>query len=175
MNVRVALPSFALLMGNYPLGTPEQVKNLIGGGLNDESIRDTCAARMSRALNYSGYPLHMHDPGLYVVRGKDHKWYALRMQELKAWIANKFGAPGLISAVHGGHTASRDVFTGKPGIIAFDIIFGLNRDPRTAAPLQTRALGHLDLWDGKTFTHETETNQDYFAIASKVVLWIAPA
>jgi hypothetical protein len=102
----VALPSFALLMTNYPLGTPKQVKDLIGGGLNDDSIQDTCAARMSRAPNYSGYALPMHDPGLYVVRGKDHKWYALRMQELKAWITTRFGAPKLTSPSPGGHTRS---------------------------------------------------------------------
>jgi hypothetical protein len=67
------------------------------------------------------------------------------------------------------------VFAGKVGIIAFDIRFGNNHDPRTGARLNERALGHLDLWDGTTFTHEPEANQDYFAIASKVVLWITPA
>ena len=48
------LPSFALLVQNYPKGSVQQIKKLIGGGLIDDSIQDTCAARMSRALNYSG-------------------------------------------------------------------------------------------------------------------------
>ncbi len=53
----------------------------------------------------------------------------------------------------------------------FDINFGLNED------LKTRALGHVDLWDSKTFYDEltkvSSPRRDFFNIADRVSLWIA--
>jgi hypothetical protein len=154
-------PSFALLTQGYPLGSQSYVKNLIGGEVNTPIVTDTCAVRMSRALNLAGVQLPSHDPALYTLSGKDKRHYALRMQELKRWIAQRFGAPQITSHM----PASRAAFSGVKGIIAFDITFGLNTDGRT------RALGHLDLWDGSAYTHQAEDPRDYFDLAKEVALW----
>jgi len=46
-------------------------------------------------------------------------------------------------------------------VIAFDIHF-------------PDATGHLDLWDGSTYVHEAVDPRDYFTLATKVDLWLAP-
>ena len=70
-----------------------------------------------------------------------------------------------------GKPVSRDTFAGPKGIIIFDIRFGLNDDG------VTRALGHADLWDGKTFFDEiygiSTPADDFFARADAVSLWTA--
>src|SRR5215470_7040235 len=121
-TVRQVMPSFDVLVNNYPDGPPESVKKLIGGDVDDPSILDTCAIRMSRAMNYSGVHIPFHHHGLYTVAGRDKLRYALRMQELKNWIQYRFGSPR-ITAVK---PCDRDSFAGFKGIIAFDIHFGLN-------------------------------------------------
>jgi hypothetical protein len=157
-------PSFALLTRGYPLGSQSYVKTFIGGEVDAPIVTDTCAVRMSRALNLAGVQLPSHDPALYTLSGKDKRRYALRMQELKRWIARRFGAPQITSQ----RPVSRAAFSGAKGIIAFDITFGLNPDGRT------RALGHLDLWDGSAYTHQAEDPRDYFGLATKVSLWKSP-
>lgn len=159
-----SIPRFSQLLMNYPSGSVEYVKTLIGGGVDAPYINDTCAIRMSRALNYSGIAIPANAAGLYTVSGKDKKHYALRMQELKNWIQFHFGPPQITAT----RPVDRNGFVGSKGIIAFDITFGLNPDGRN------RALGHLDLWDGNSYTHQAEDSRDYFALATKVVLWEAP-
>jgi len=36
---------------------------------------------------------------------------------------------------------------------------------------RTRALGHVDLWDGSSYTHQAEDPRDYFTLESKIGLW----
>src|SRR5436305_1588344 len=152
------MAKFATLLANYPQDDePEAVKKLIGGKVDAAWITNTCAVRLSRAFNYSGDPVPANFPGLHVVSGADKKHYAYRMQELKTWVAYKFGTPGVTAR----KPVDRATFAGKKGIIAFDIHFG-------------DASGHIDLWDGSTFTHEHAAGKDYFALATKVVLWELP-
>lgn len=160
------VPSYDLLAKYYPdhIGM-QAVKVMIGGHVNQPDVTDTCAVRMSRALNYSGMPLPHNKRGLLTVSGADHLWYAIRMQELKAWLYQKLGPPDIVAAKP---KIKRELFAESKGIVAFDITFGLNPDGRT------RALGHLDLWDGTAYTHEAEDTRDYFLLATKVVLWKAP-
>jgi Type VI secretion system (T6SS), amidase effector protein 4 len=163
------LPSFEKLLENYPSGPPESVKSLIGGDVDSPQVTDTCAVRMSRALNLSGILIPGKTRGLYTVSGRDQRDYALRVQELKQWIQNRFGPPQITAVkLSASKPIDRKQFEGSKGIIAFDIVFGLNPDHRT------RALGHLDLWDGKNYTHEAEDPRDYFTLATKVVLWVIP-
>lgn len=119
---------------------------------------------MGRALNYSGIPIPGFVPGLFTVKGADGRRYALRMQELKNWLQQQFGMPQIAQK----KPVSRNTFNGSQGIIAFDITFGLNPDGIT------RALGHLDLWDGRSFTHQSVDPRDYFTLASKVGMWKSP-
>jgi hypothetical protein len=82
------LPSFATLLQNYPhAGGPEVPKALIGGEVNAAWITDTCAIRMSMALNYSGFPIPARGKSaMYVLKGDDGMWYAIRVAELKKWL-----------------------------------------------------------------------------------------
>jgi hypothetical protein len=141
----------------YPdYADPATVKREIGGKVDADWIENTCAIRMSRAFNYSGVPIPRHFAGLNVVSGADHLWYAYRMQELAKWIQHAFGAASLTET--SGKSLDRNTIAGMQGIIVFDIHF-------------SDAQGHIDLWDGTTFTHERYAGQDYFAFATKIRLW----
>jgi len=151
--------SFSNLLSSYPQDDdPEAVKKLIGGKVNASWITNTCAIRLSRALNYSGSPLPAHFTGMEVISGADKKHYAFRMQELKTWIASRFGPPTIDKPKPQTATIDRSSFAKHKGIIAFDIHFA-------------DASGHIDLWDGATFTHEHAAGKDYFALATRVSLW----
>ncbi|SRR6266540_1650709 len=75
---------------NFPL--PEDVKTYIGGHVNDAWIENTCAIRMSRALNYNGIPVPVNFAGLHTVKGGDGKRYAFRVRELHRWLDHVLGA-----------------------------------------------------------------------------------
>jgi hypothetical protein len=178
----MAVPAFPLLLGNFPkMSSVVEFKRFIGGGADDTSDPpdqqwlggangDTCTLRMSRALNYSGVPVPADYPGLRTVRGGDGRRYAFAVQELHHWLLHRFGDPDVYVK---GKPVARDRFAGRPGIMLFDIVFGLNADG------VTRALGHVDLWDGRTFFDELEgvssPERDFFDIANGVSLWFAPA
>lgn len=175
-----AVPSFDTLVANYPKDpSAANVKKLIGGGIDDTSAPpdqqwlggpdgDTCTIRMSRDLNYSGIPIPANFSGLRTARGRDHKHYAFAVQEMRSFLAAAFGPPTIESK---GKPVSRDPFAQAKGIILFDIKFGLNPDG------VTRALGHVDLWDSRTFFDEifgvSSPHRDFFNIADKVSLWVA--
>src|SRR5579859_1604719 len=80
------LPSFSILRQHYPDQDPDTVKQTIGGKVNADWITNTCAVRMSRALNYSGIAIPTDAQGLHVISGADAKWYSYRMQELEHWL-----------------------------------------------------------------------------------------
>lgn len=173
------LPPFDTLVRQYPgMMSVSELKIMIGGGANDLDAPpaqqwlggangDTCTLRMSRTLNYSGEPVPSDFPGLATVHGSDHLNYAFRVQELHRWLPTRFGPPDIIVR---GAPVARDKFLGKKGLIVFDITFGVNADG------VTRALGHADLWDGKTFYDEilgtSSPQRDFFNIADAVSLWI---
>ena len=174
-------PSFDLLVHAYP--TPHNynvhaLKKLIGGGADDTNAPpsqqwlggdhgDTCTLRMSRALNYSGIHVPANFHGMRTVGGKDKLHYAFAVQEIHAWLKKKLGPPDIYVK---GKPVKRDKFLGKKGIILFDIRFGLIADG------VTRALGHVDLWDGNTFfdeiAHISRPDRDFFNIADAVSLWL---
>ncbi len=180
MTRRHRLPPFDDLVKNYPtVDSVIALKKMIGGGADDTgeppgprqwlggANGDTCTLRMSRALNYSGVHLPSHQRGLRTVHGQDKFNYAFAVHEFEQWLLSQFGSPDINVK---GAPVSRQKFAGHKGIIVFDINFGLNMDG------QTRALGHADLWDGKTFYDElngtSNPNRDFFNIALQVSLWI---
>jgi hypothetical protein len=124
---------------------------------------------MSRAFNYAGALVPAHFHGMATVTGKDKLHYAFRAREFETWVRAAFGQPDVVVR---GKPVSRDKFLGKKGFISFDITFGLNPDGRT------RATGHIDLWDGKTFFDEingiSRPSRDFFNIADGVSLWLTP-
>jgi hypothetical protein len=155
----IAVPAFETLRANYPDDpSADAVKTLIGGHVNEDWITNTCCIRLSRAFNKSGVKIKRHSsPPMLVVSGADGDFYALRVREFRPWIQATFGGPTL--DLRDG--ALRDRFSGVIGIIAFDIHFH-------------DATGHLDLWDGAHYIHESADLRDYFAMSTRTMVWAAP-
>jgi Type VI secretion system (T6SS), amidase effector protein 4 len=153
------MPEFSKLRNNYPDDpSSDAVKQAIGGHVNADWVANTCAIRMSRAFNYSGIKIKHHDhPFMATISGADGNWYAYRMLEMRRWIQANFGAPAL--NIRG--ATDRSKFSDRKGIIAFEIHFH-------------DANGHLDLWDGNTYVHESADPRDYFKMSRQTLLWAAP-
>lgn len=138
------------------------VKAEIGGQVGAEWIKNTCAIRLSHALNYAGAPIPKDAPGLNVVKGGDGKWYAYRVNEMRHYLESTYGPPtfNLESKAYDGMFNSDDdemkkTLAGHRGIIMFDVpSFGKT------------ATGHLDVWDGAQVRYSDE-----FVLAKRVLLW----
>jgi hypothetical protein len=158
-----------LLSSNYPHeGGPDVPKKLIGGHVDAAWITDTCAIRLSRALNYSNF--HIPGPGhsgMKVISGKDHMWYAVRHAELRDWIRQVVGPP----QVHQKRPNIRLAdFATLKGIIALDIHYAARPGEQNAA------TGHIDLWFGQFVGEFSQagTEAEDFAVATDVQLWVTP-
>jgi hypothetical protein len=158
------LHTFSALFDQYPdylsYPKPDQVKVLIGGAVNDDWIENTCAIRLSRTLNYNGFPIPGAFAGLHTVKGGDGKRYAFRVRELRPWLVHRFGPPNLDVKKKAGEDFDKRTLGSIKGIVGFDIRFA-------------DATGHLDLWDGSTFTHEYQTSGEYWAGATRISIWKA--
>jgi Type VI secretion system (T6SS), amidase effector protein 4 len=141
---------------NYP--EPGQVKTLVGGAVNADWIVNTCAIRLSRALNYNGVPVPGNFPGLLTVKGADGKRYAIRVAEVRKWLAHALAKPEFDITKKRGDPFDKTPISAMKGIIGFDIHF-------------SDATGHLDLWDGLAFSSEQHTSEDYWTPATRVSLW----
>ena len=157
----MSVPIQTDLIAHYPgyvAYTSPEVKVLIGGRVDADWITNTCAVRMSRGFNYTGYELPHGRDGLTVVSGTDEKWYAFRLRELVGWMIDELGPPSF-DLRPGGRTTAPDEFARKPGIILFDIAFG-------------DATGHVDLWDGDQFTSERAgLARNFWGRADRIRLW----
>jgi hypothetical protein len=144
----------------------EAVKKWIGGAIDAPWVRNTCAVRMSRALNYSGVRVPAGFPGLRTVKGGDGRNYAFRVAELRKWLptAQALGKPDFEITKRRGDAFDKAGLAAMKGIIAFDIHF-------------SDATGHFDAWDGSEFTHESGVSTDlgsagvYWKYATKITLW----
>lgn len=144
-----SLPRFDLLWANYPDDDdPEAVKRMIGGGVDRPWITNTCAIRMSYALDRAGSPIPRGYPGLSTVQGADGRWYAFRVRELVRYLEREF-APAHVSGT------SKPEFQGRRGILVFEVD-GWND-----------ATGHIDVWNG-----DRTRLAEYWARARRVRLWI---
>lgn len=154
-------PSWSKFWYEYPdYGTYRDsaaVKAAIGGEVDDKSFVNTCAIRMSQGLNYSGVTVPGKFPGLYVVRGGDEKFYALRVAEVRKWLPTAIGPPDLDVKKKAGEAFDQTAWAAFKGIIAFDISF-------------SDATGHLDAWNGTTFSHEYGA-VEYWKRAHRITLW----
>jgi hypothetical protein len=106
---------------------------------------NTCAVRLSRALNYGNFPLHSKSAKqlkLHPLIGEDKKAYLFRVSELRTYLLNSLGVKT--------KTVKKDflnAFNGERGLIAFRI-----------SGWQT-ATGHMALWDGTSF--KEPSHDDY--------------
>ena len=143
---------------NYP--DPEEVKKMIGGDVDDSWITNTCAVRLSRALNYNDLLVPGTFAGMHTVKGGDGKRYAFRVREIRKWLEHSLGKPDFDLKKKQGADFDKSAIASARGIIGFDIHFA-------------DATGHLDLWDGMQFSSEYHTSTDYWAAATRVSIWQA--
>jgi RHS repeat-associated protein len=147
-------PSFDQMLANYPgdLSSPEVYK-LIGGKVyqnylsNPTAYQNSCALRLSRALNYSGadIPFVRDQTG----SGADGKWYFYRVSDLYDHLSTTYGPADL--------TGNSSVMAGQKGIILFQNCGWSD------------ATGHLDLWNGSNCGNHCYWNQ-----CGSASLWTLP-
>jgi hypothetical protein len=105
---------------------------------------NTCAARMSRALNYGNMPISpklTKSLGISTLTGTDGKLYIFRVRDMKKYLASAMGVTP--------QKVAKDfdkAFLGKQGIVAFEVSGWSD------------ASGHVALWDGTAFR---EGHDDY--------------
>ncbi len=140
------------LWNNYP-GTYSAagVYELIGGKVNQNYLNNpndfanSCALRMSRALNYSGHEIS-YQKGK-TGSGDDKKWYYYRVADIIEYVTSIYGSPDLTNA-------NRNDVWMKRGIILFQNCGWTN------------ASGHIDLWN-----KAIAGNHAYWEECSKVSFW----
>jgi len=147
-----SLPSFALVDANYPKDQNGndmpalQVYALIGGPLlamrnaNPQSFLNACAARVSRALNYSGVTIPQITGQTYL--GGDGKYYFIVASQLFHWMLITFGTSNavVLNRPQGGTDGSlfQGQLSGQQGIFIMQ-------------PVNSKAFGatgHATLYDG---------------------------
>mgnify|MGYP000194525112 CR=1 FL=1 len=142
-------PMFIKMKMEYPTGSAEDVFSAIGGKVKANNFTNSCAVRISKALNYSGHPISYIPPNL-TVSGDDGLWYIYRVTEMIKYLTNKFGPPDIIIKNKPYQSALR----GKKGIIVFEV------------DAWDDASGHATLWDGNFCSDKC-----YFDLSKKVMLW----
>jgi hypothetical protein len=124
-------PSFTALRTAYPMGSALDVCTFVGGKVklnydNDPLYRNTCAIRLSRALNYTGYPIERGVANTSCNSGADKKWYIFRMADLANYLTVKLGDPVTLPV-----DVPAKALAGRRGIVAWGKV-------------------HIDLWDGQS-------------------------
>jgi hypothetical protein len=133
------IPSVSNLQTHYPTGTVEEVAKLVGGTVEKNLLnaaftayKDTCAIRVSRALNYGGDPIpyigNIDNPyvkgKLRTNKGSDDKRYIYSTYDMRVYLNMRFGYGKKFKS-----TATAAVLASVKGIIAFGFL-------------------HIDNWDG---------------------------
>lgn len=151
----MALPDFEMMWKAFPdhdlYPTLRSLHTFIGGNLKDNidtpgfgENGNTCAVRMSRALNYGKLPIsakRVSTLKIQTMTGADKKLYIFRVRDMKKYLANVLPiTPKKVTADFG------TAFAKERGIISFDI------------DGWSDASGHLALWNGESFR---ETHDDY--------------
>ena len=151
--------TFDKLWDAYPHGSADEVKAKIGGGVGMDWVTNTCAIRVSHALNAMGDAIqktHRHADGapLKTTYGADGSRYVYQVSEMRKYLTEKYGEPTVVHHNPGDGGAVPASFNGKQGVILFDV------------RVWSDATGHVDLWDGQAAAH-----QAYFDKARSVYLW----
>src|SRR5438128_1616136 len=142
------MPSFETLDIYYPLSDdPQRVIHDINPAFCDnKDFGNTCTMRVSQALNACpGHEIPKLD-SLYTIKGLDGNRYAVRVKEMKQYMASRYGNPQVLSASRG--VIDNSSISGKKGIIAFDVEGWED------------ASGHFTLWDGAQLAYTG--GHDYF-------------
>lgn len=143
------LPKFDNLLTHYPAcSDPQQVIHDINPAYcNNPDYANTCAMRISKALNSCpGHELPQLRT-LLTIKGIDGKRYAIRVKELKKYLLSRYPPPNVFIASPKGKIDNTPLL-GKKGIIAFDVSGWSD------------ASGHFTLWDGQQLVYAG--GHDYF-------------
>ena len=135
-----------------------QVKQLLGGRVATGNINNTCAVRMSAALNCSGVPIPRYHNNLTTIQDGNGNNIAIRTSELNRWLRYRFGETDFYLRKQSGEPFDKSQLAGKKGIISFRIKF-------------SDASGHIDLWDGSKFSSEYRLKKDYWTLAYRIYFW----
>jgi hypothetical protein len=144
----VAKPDFSMMWQAFPdhskYPTLRSLHTFIGGILVKNidlpgfgAYGNTCAVRMSRALNYGNFPISAKiakSLSIRVMTGADNKLYIFSVRELKAYLHATIGVSPVVVT-----KGFNKAFANQRGIVVFDV---------TGWP---DASGHVALWDGKLF------------------------
>jgi hypothetical protein len=156
------IPDFDLLAREFPdywkYPDPAEVRKMIGGGVNDKDITNTCTIRLSHAMNAAGATIPRIWQTVTNRRGKNGQYYIIRVVNFRPWMAFQFGEPDYDFVKKPGDAFDRGRIKGAQGVIGFDIGFG-------------DATGHFDLWYMDKFSHEHNGGGQYFTRASRISLW----
>ena len=163
ISLMAVLHGWSQLWAEYPdyvsYPDPETVKQMVGGQVNEDWIKNTCAVRLSRTLNNNGVPLPSKFAGLLTLKGGDGKRYAIRVAEMRKWLTHALGAPDFDLDKKRGEDFDKTPISALKGIIAFNIHFA-------------DATGHLDLWDGSSYSSELhDPSEQYWRNATRITLW----
>ena len=150
------LPDFDKMKSLY-LGkdyTAEKEKALIGGDLNEKDVTNTCVIRLSVPLNALGELIPAWSEPFRTRRGKDKRWYGLRVKEFWTYLTKTYGPPTMSMKA----PFSKDKFAGIRGIIGFRVSHFKD------------ATGHFTLWDGSDLLYGGD-DHDYWTISDEAALW----
>lgn len=154
----MAKPSFDSLWANFPdhtkYPTLKDLFTMIGAQLarNIEEPGfgpngNTCAVRISRALNYANHPIRYKTTkalDLNPLLGADKKLYLFRVSEMRTYLKHTLGVtPKTVKKDFG------TAFADTRGIVAYRITGWSD------------ATGHIAFWNGKEFR---EPHDDYRAL-----------
>lgn len=165
------LPTYAAVSAHYPshgdilYDDPEEVFNLVGGmplsiyTNNPTANGNTCALRLSRALNYAGVTIP-NIPGK-TFKGADNKYYFLGAANMVAWMKKTFGTP-----TGSNHLTSAQ---GGPGGVNFPGLVNGKTGIYMMIPTSTAdfgATGHVDIMNNGVCDGDT-----YFSDAKDIFIW----
>lgn len=128
-------PSFSDLLKNYSTGDVPSTYALVGGGLlrsynqDPVSYANTCAMRLSYALNKSGAPIPYERGKTF--KGADNLNYFIRVKDMASYMDATYGQPNI-------NGMSPSDFSGYTGIIQFNVSGWSD------------ATGHFTLWNGSS-------------------------
>jgi Type VI secretion system (T6SS), amidase effector protein 4 len=161
------IPSVATLVKNYPTGSADAAAKLVGGTVEAnysnpkyKAYKNTCAIRVSRALNYAGDPIpaagggisnpFMKDKKIRTDKGGDGKRYIYSTYDIRAYLTGRYGQPKRFPG-----TATKADLAGVKGIIAFGFF-------------------HIDVWDGSKCAGHDEGFGNAAVVSREILVWQAP-
>lgn len=145
------LPQWTIMQANYPLDqygnplSPLDAYTLVGGELlrnhqTDPDFYNTCALKISRALNYSNISIKPEAEATF--KGSDNKYYFVSTTRLYNFLISTFG-PGDVILDNAQSALSQDIIlsklSGKKGMFVF----------QTSDYVAFGAYGHAGLFDGQ--------------------------